>query len=181
MAERFDGLQDTAERQSLNEAVREARGMVREGMEHQLPENGNSMMQLSRDLLEMQHNTEKQMSGIQRLAQEMQLAIEQSRQTADTSKELLDFFREQESGIRTSVQATSNYVVEEEAQKAVAQIEEVAEAARKVIGKMEQEAMARTLKMRSVTLKEKVWETLEHGTTVLLLIILASYLIRMWL
>lgn len=178
MAERFESTRDSAVRQSLDDTVREARGMVREGMEHQTPGGNKTPTQLSRDLLEMQQNIKEQMASIQALSQRLKLIADRSEETTEVSRELLDFFREQENGIRASVQATSNYVVEEEAQKAISQIEAVAQKSQDVLVKMEQEMTARMNKTRAASVREKVWKRLERATTIALILILVAYLVR---
>lgn len=178
MALDFDDPRADMKRGSLADATREARGMARAGMNKM--ENG-VQQHLGKELLEIQQNIKEQSAANMQNAEQIQSLIVTLRAMADDLHELIEFQEDNEDGIRASIQATSSFVIEEEAEMAKAQIRELSAQAKGELVALEQESIARVQRLRATSKTDKIWKHAEHATTAVLLLFLLSCLVNMWI
>ena len=134
----------------------------------------SSLVDLAKRIIETQQSSEDQNKKAQVLQKEIEEQFHNLRKMQQDLSKLLAFFQDHEEAIRTSMYATSKYVIEEEASKATAEIEKVSTVAENQIKKMEDQVSAATKKATTKSKGERIITIIQM--VLLIIIILLLYI-----
>lgn len=133
-----------------------------------------SIEELAAHIVETQKGVEEQAEKLQLLQKQAKEELQELGKMRQDLSKLIAFFQDHEGAIQTSMYATSKYVIEEEANKAVAEIKKISAEAENQIRKIEDQVSKAAKKAATKSKSEKVISIVQLLLLILIFIMLLS-------